>query len=103
MNDADIVLAAQTVKKMNGGIAMVKNGSVIFEFPLPIAGLMSDRTIKEVTAKLLERKNRLELLGCSNDIFMTLSFIQLAVIPQIKITDKGIIDVAAQKIVSLYE
>jgi len=42
-------------------------------------------------------------LGCSNDIFMTLSFIQLAVIPQIKITDKGIIDVAAQKIVSLYE
>ena len=103
MNDADIILAAQTVKKMNGGIAMVKNGRVIFEFPLPIAGLMSDKTIKEVTEKLLERKNCLELLGCSEDIFMTLSFIQLAVIPQIKITDKGIIDVAAQKIVSLYE
>ena len=81
---------------MGGGIILIKNKKVIGSLPLPIAGLMSDKSFVEVSQTL---KNLLELawneLGISREIepFMTLSFLSLPVIPEIKLTPRGLFDV----------
>ena len=95
-NDSDIFVAINELNKMGGGIILVKNGTVIGSLSLPIAGLMSDKNFLEVSQTL---KNLLELawneLGISREVepFMTLSFLSLPVIPEIKLTPRGLFDV----------
>ncbi|WP_294014965.1 adenine deaminase [uncultured Treponema sp.] len=95
-NDSDIFIAVNELNKMGGGIILVKRGTVIGSLSLPIAGLMSDKNFAEVSKTL---KNLLELawneLGISREIepFMTLSFLSLPVIPEIKLTPRGLFDV----------
>lgn len=102
VNDEDIILVAKEIKKMNGGMVVVKNGEVLSRIELPIAGLMTHKKPEELSIMMKKQKLALKELGCEKDIFMTLSFIQLSVIPEIKITDKGIIDVSKQKVVDLF-
>jgi len=87
---------------MGGGLVVVDNQKTLAKLPLPIGGLMSDRTLEEVNKKLHRLQMAIRKLGCSYDPFMTLSFIQLPVIPEIRITDKGIVKVSSQRIVPLW-
>lgn len=93
-NNTDMMVAVNEVIKCQGGLSVAKDGKVLASLPLPVAGLMSDKPLKEVVEKsLLLQKIAREELGCDiHNPFMALSFIQLEVIPKIKITDKGLID-----------
>lgn len=102
VNDRDILFALAQLKKLKGGIVVVKNGNVISSLPFPVAGLMSDKNLEYVYKKTLDLKESAKSLGCKNEPFLTLSFIQLPVIPEIRITDKGIVNVDKQDFLSLF-
>lgn len=100
-NDADMVLAGNTVRKNKGGLAFVVNGQVIGELALPIAGLMSTENAEAVEKKVQLLKAALKSNGISEDIdaFMTLAFVSLPVIPKLRLNTYGVIDVLRQKII----
>ncbi len=101
-NDKDMVRAINEIIDMHGGIVVVKGGEVISELPLPIAGLMSDLPMEEVARKIKELKKAAASLGCKiDDPFMVLSFIQLAVIPKLRITNLGLVDAERHEFVTL--
>lgn len=102
-NDPDMYIAAKALEEVGGGQCVVQNGKVLGFLELPIAGLISDRgameVIKEQDALLLAVK----AVGCLiEDPFMPLSFLPLPVIPKLKLTDLGLVDVDRQEIVSLW-
>lgn len=102
-NDKDMVIAANRVIELGGGLVVVNNGNILTELPLPIAGLMSDLSSHEVAEKLYTIKEVLKELGSKlPDLFMTLSFIQLSVIPKLKITDQGLVDAENHRFISLF-
>ena len=100
-NDADMVLAGNTVRKNKGGLAFALNGQVVGELPLPVAGLMSTESAETVEEKLQALKAALKAHGISEDIdaFMTLAFVSLPVIPKLRLNTYGVVDVDAQQIV----
>ncbi len=101
-NDEDMALAAQTLSECGGGQCVVAGGTVLATLPLPIAGLMSDQpaeTVIEQQGKLLKAAAK---LGCPHhDPFMPLSFLPLPVIPKLKLSDMGLIDVERFQVVPL--
>ncbi|MDD3361634.1 MAG: adenine deaminase [Hespellia sp.] len=104
VNDADMELAVNTLAEMGGGIAVVKNGNVIGDMPLPIAGLMSDQSMEWVAEKLEElHQMAFEQLQISKTVepVMTLCFMSLAVIPELKLTDEGLFDVTQFKFIEI--
>jgi adenine deaminase len=101
MNDADMLQAVRVVAEANGGIAVVVDGRTRALLELPIAGLMSNLPVDEVVAGLEQLKEAIACMGTNRDILMSLHFIQLAVIPTIKITDLGLVDVMKQELVNL--
>lgn len=99
----NLLTAIEEIQRIGGGIAMVRSGKVVASMPLPIAGLMSDEPIEIVDSKL---KALLEVgysLGVKRvfDPVMTLAFLALPVIPEIKLTDVGLFDVTKFEFVSL--
>ncbi len=95
-NDEDIQLAVNQVIEDRGGIAIASKGRISGTLPLPIAGLMSDLHIEEIRSRLASLEEiAWMVLRVSEDIdpFMTLSFLALPVIPEVKLTDKGLFDV----------
>lgn len=102
-NDEDMKTALEAIVKMGGGLAAACNGKIRADLPLPIAGLMSLQPVKTIKEKLDHLIDTSREFGSSlNDPFMTLSFLALPVIPELKITDKGLVDVAKFKIVPLF-
>ncbi len=103
-SDADMLAAARTVAETDGGQAVVADGETLASVPLPIAGLMSDLPLEEVRDRVeaMTRASR-ALGGALPDPLMTMSFLALAVIPQLKITDRGLVDVDEFKLVPLLE
>ena len=96
VNDQEIEFAVRMLEKQNGGVVLVKNGTVVESMPLPIAGLMSDRDGVWVEQKLISiHEKAFSELGISNTVepVMTLCFMSLPVIPEIKLTDMGLFDV----------
>jgi len=92
-NDEDMYIAAVELVKSQGGKVVVNNGEVIAQLPLPIAGLMSDNNFDYVLDKCKELNDATHKLGCTlEDAFMSMGFLSLPVIPELKITDKGIFD-----------
>ena len=90
-NDFDMYTAAVELVKMQGGKVVVKDGKVIAKLPLPIAGLISDKDFEYVVSHCEELNKAIKNLGCTlDDAFMTMSFLSLPVIPELKITDKGL-------------
>ena len=91
-NDDDILLAIKAVEEQQGGYAIVAGGRVVDVLPLPIAGLMSDARYEEATAKMAAMLTETRELGISEDVdpFITLSFMALTVIPEIRVTERGI-------------
>ncbi|MBC7233338.1 MAG: adenine deaminase [Chloroflexi bacterium] len=103
-NDEDMLLAAHEIERLRGGLVAVADGQVLASLPLPIAGLMSDRPYEEVNAALNQLLRVAHELGSDlHDPFMTLSFLALPVIPSLKLTDKGLVDVTQFKFVPLFE
>ncbi|WP_270940361.1 adenine deaminase [Romboutsia lituseburensis] len=95
-NDEDILNAIEEVKRIGGGISISSNGKILDSLSLPIGGIVSDKSIEYVNDKLNKMLNlAYNELNVSKEIdpFMTLSFLALPVIPQIKLTDKGLFDV----------
>ncbi len=102
-NDWDMLKVATTLKKMGGGLVAVSDKKVLSDLPLPIAGLMTEKPIFQVHRKLESLKRAIKSLGCQlPDPFMALSFLSLPVIPELKITDKGLVDVDQFKIVPVF-
>ncbi len=102
-NDQDILEAVTAIEEMGGGLVAVLNGKVLASLPLPIAGLMSEASVAQVNHQLGALHRAAKNLGCKiPDPFMTLSFLSLPVIPELKITDKGLVDVNQFKFVPLF-
>jgi len=100
----DMVLAVKTIEEMKGGLVVVVQGKVEGKFPLPIAGLMSDQSIDWVIHRQETLLKAVPLTGCTlKNPFMALSFLALPVIPELKITDKGLVDVNRFEIISLFD
>ncbi len=90
----DMMAAVVEISKMRGGLAVVRDGKLIAGLPLPIAGLMSEGTLPEVVEGLDKVRRAARRLGSKlADPFMTMSFLALPVIPELKVTDKGLFDV----------
>ncbi len=98
-NDEDLALAVNRVAENKGGIVVVCGGKIEGELSLEIGGLMSGRPLLEVNEKLENAKKAAYRLGVKEGIdpFMTLSFMALPVIPQVRITTRGIVDVIEQR------
>ncbi len=93
-NDADILLAARTLEEMGGGFACVVDGEVRAKVALPYGGLISPLAASELVQQLYRLDAAAAELGCTLDHpCMTLSFLSLSVIPSLKLTDQGLIDV----------
>ncbi len=103
-NDADMLLAAREIERMRGGLVVVDEGNIQAALPLPIAGLVSDRPYEEVNHELQALLAAAHDLGSDlHDPFMTLSFLALPVIPALKLTDRGLVDVTQFRFVPLFE
>lgn len=97
-NDADMAACVRALVKIRGGFAAVADGQVLADLPLPLAGLMSDRPAAEVNAALDRLNAAARALGSPlNSPFMTLSFVSLPSIPDLGLTDKGLVDVRARQ------
>jgi adenine deaminase len=102
VDDADMALCVARLAELGGGVVVARGGAVTGELALPIAGLLSDAPVEEVVARLEDCHDRLRELGVEIGApFMTLSFLALSVIPALKITDRGLIDVERFEIVGL--
>jgi adenine deaminase len=102
-DDDSMLLAARAVGELGGGLAVVAGGEVKAALPLPVAGLMSDRPIAEVRTAYDELRAAAASLGSPlHDPFMAMSFMALEVIPKLKLTDVGLVDVQQFAPVDLY-
>lgn len=102
VSSKDMFRAVSEVKDMGGGLVVV-NGNVKASLPLSIAGLLSDRPMMEVAEKIDQIREKAHELGSHlEDPFMTLSFLCLPVIPELKLTDKGLVDVKKFDFIDLF-
>ena len=101
-DDEDMAACATRLAEIGGGIVIAEGGRVVEELPLPVAGLMSDQPLAFVHERLQSMEKRLAGMGVAMAApFMTLSFLALSVIPELKITDRGLVDVARFELVPL--
>lgn len=101
-NERDMQLALAAVKKMRGGVAAVRGGKLLASVALPIAGLLSDRRAPVVAKETTALKRAWKKLGCKVP-YMGFNLLPLSVIPELRLTDKGLIDVLGMKVVPLFE
>jgi len=103
-NDLDMMTAAVQIVKMQGGLVAAAEGKVLTTVRLPIAGLMSEKSAAEVRAETDSIKEAARDLGCTvSNPYMAMSFLALPVIPRLKLTDKGLVDVKEFELVPLFE
>jgi len=102
MDDDDMTRAVERLGELGGGIVVVDGGEVKAELPLPVAGLLADAPLAKVIEKSLACNDAAREVGWSGATpFLTLSFLGLSVIPSLKITDRGLVDVDRFQIVPL--
>ncbi|WP_230532152.1 adenine deaminase [Microvirga roseola] len=101
-NEADMRVALDAIIEAQGGVCVVDQGQVIAMVPLPIAGLLSDKRVTDVAAETRVLKEAWERAGCKIP-YMGFNLIPLSVIPEIRITDKGLVLVPEMKLVPLYD
>jgi adenine deaminase len=100
--DADMTACAARLQEIGGGIVVARDGTVRGELPLPVAGLLSDEPVEDVVERLESLQGMLAEQGVRDAApFMTLSFLALSVIPALKITDRGLVDVERFELVPL--
>jgi adenine deaminase len=103
VDDVDMAVAANHLREIGGGQVAVSGGEVLAEVPCPIGGLLSDRPVEEVAAaahRMDEAAHR--VLGATLPApFMAMSFMALSVVPELKLTDRGLVDVNRFELVPL--
>ncbi len=101
-DDEDMAFAGRRLAEVGGGIVVVDGGRVVAECPLPVAGLLSDQPLDVVVAQSRACNDAAHALGWSGATpFLTLAFLALSVIPSLKLTDRGLVDVDLFEIVPL--
>lgn len=101
-NDEDMAIAGNTLVKCGGGMAVVKNGKVIALHQLPIAGLMTDEPAEIAAQRVHELEQAWKELGCNLvSPFMTMALLALPVLPELRLTNRGLVDTLNFKIVDL--
>ena len=99
----EMFLAVKTIESLNGGLVVVCGREVTAQLPLPIAGLMSDQPLKTVIAQQDRLLQAAAATGCQRaNPFLALSFLALPVIPELRITDRGLVDVNRMEIIPLF-
>ena len=102
VDDHDMARAVHRLAELGGGIVVVENSGIRAELPLPVAGLLSDAPLAEVVEGSRACNEAAARLGCEiSTPFLTLSFLALSVIPSLKLTDQGLVDVDDFRIVPL--
>jgi adenine deaminase len=101
-NEADMALALATIQAAKGGIVVVRQGVVTAFVGLPVAGLLSDKRVHEVAAENVALKTAWDAVGCTIP-YMGFNLIPLSVIPELRITDKGLVKVPEMVLVPLYD
>jgi adenine deaminase len=102
VTDEDMTACATRLQEIGGGIAVARGGAIRGELALPVAGLLSDEPVEEVVERLEQLQEMLRDQGVGDEApFMTLSFLALSVIPALKITDRGLVDVDRFELVPL--
>ncbi len=102
-DDASMETAARAAAERGGGLSAARGESVLAILPLPVAGLMSDEPIERVAGGVRSLADAARALGSSlRDPFMTMSFLGLEVVPALKMTDLGLVDVETQAVVPLF-
>lgn len=101
-NDEDMALAANTLIACGGGMAAVQNGKVLGMVPLPIAGLMNDKSAEEMSRLVEDLEESWKQIGCSMPSpFMTMALIPLACLPELRLTNRGLVDCTTFQFVPL--
>ncbi len=104
VDSAEMLSAVLAVKEMNGGLVVVNEGRVKASLALPVAGLLSEWHMRDVADGIDDCVDAVRELGCKlKDPFMTLSFLCLPVIPELKLTDRGLVDVNKFQFVPLFQ
>ena len=99
-DDKDISIAVKEIERLRGGLALVADGRILASLPLPIAGLLSDEPLEVVVNKLEKLEQIARDLGAAlTSPFATLSFLALPVIPELRLTDLGLVDVNEFKLI----
>jgi adenine deaminase len=101
-NERDMRRALAEIKRMRGGVCVVRGGKVVASVALPVAGLISDKRATAVAAETTRLKRAWKAAGCALP-YMGFNLIPLSVIPEIRITDKGLVTVPGMRIVPLFE
>ena len=92
-NDEDMALAANTLTDCGGGLCAVADGKVLALVRLPIAGLMSELPAVQVSEQLKKLNDACKQLGCVIDApYMTMAYIPLACVPELRLTNRGLVD-----------
>jgi adenine deaminase len=103
VSDEEMLAAVLAVKQMGGGLVAVAEGKMLASLPLPVAGLLSERCMRDVAEGIADCIDAAHGLGCKlEDPFMTLSFLCLPVIPELKLTDRGLVDMNAFRFVPMF-
>jgi adenine deaminase len=96
-----MALAANRLAEIEGGFVVAKGGAVVAELALPVAGLMSLAPFEEVRDRLVDLRAAARILGVElEEPFLQLAFLALPVIPALKITDRGLVDVTRFEILA---
>jgi adenine deaminase len=102
-NDEDMVLAGNTLAEVGGGMIAVLNGRILALLPLPIAGLMSEDSAQMISKKVEALDKAWKELGCGLiSPFMTMALIALAVLPELRLTNRGLVDTVNFKFIDLF-
>jgi adenine deaminase len=104
VNPKDMATAVEHIMKLNGGLVVANDGKILADLPLPIGGILSDASGMTVAKNYVDllKTAKTELNCTLKSPFFTISFVALPVIPELKITDKGLVDVTKQRIVDVF-
>ena len=102
-NDEDMALAANTLTACGGGLCAVADGKVLAQVPLPIAGLMNDLPVEEMAALVGKLSAAWREMGCAiNSPYMTMALIPLACLPELRLTNRGLVDCRTFRFTELF-
>src|SRR5690606_29558343 len=103
VDDQSMRACVERLTQLGGGIVVARDGQVVGELPLPVAGIMTDAPPERVAATMHELHDLLRTQGVGIDApFMVLSFLALSVIPSLKLTDRGYVDVDSFELVDVH-
>ena len=102
LNEQDMRMAVEIISNEQGALVIINNGKLISKVELPIAGLLSDKKASEIAIESNKFKEKWLRAGCTL-AYMGFNLLPLSVIPNLRLTNKGLVDVNTMKIIPLFE